>query len=181
MARWLLVLSVWFGGSVLMSGCVALPPSSAGKTDCAGEPTLPISAAVLVRTLRRNHFTVYADPSDVVCSSSDPVAPSDPEEDMPLSVTNVLFDGPHENIASHDEITKREGHVICGARRGPIWGPKLNKEFDAPPDSPIFSGEKALFKVANIECTIYPDGSRSGTQVRNLDRAMEEIERLSHG
>jgi hypothetical protein len=92
---------------------------------------------------------------------------------MPVSLTNIFFDGPHKNIQSHRKVSRREGHIGCGLRRGPIWGPTLESDLDAPPASPIFSGKKAEFKLANLECTIYPEGPRSGVQVRNLQRAMQ--------
>lgn len=94
---------------------------------------------------------------------------------MPISVTNVLFEGPHENIDAHEEIAAREGHVGCGLRRGPIWGWQLDEDLDAPPASPIFSGEKAVFSFANVECTLYPEGERREEQIRNLQRAMRDL------
>jgi hypothetical protein len=168
--------------ALLAGGCTSLSSGgeSAASTECAGDRTRPITQDVLIATLRQNGFTVHPDPTDVVCTSSDPVVRSDPDEDMPISVTNILFEGPHENIDLHDRIGKREGHVSCGLRRGPIWG-ALEKDLDAPAASPIFSGEKATFSVANVECTIYPDGPKSGEQVRNLDRAVTKLARLAAG
>jgi hypothetical protein len=139
---------------------------------CLGEATSPLTAAELTRTLRRHGFTVYPDPRDAICDT--PVA-----ERMPVSVSNVFFQGPHENIEAHNEVTEREGHVSCGLRRGPIWGWKLEEDLEAPPASPIFSGDKAEFSFANLECTLYPDGEGGDDQVRRLQRAVQELVRLA--
>ena len=135
---------------------------------CAREPTAPLTAAELTRTLRANGFTVFPEPGVAICD-----VPA--TERMPISVTNVLFEGPHENIDAHEEIAAREGHVGCGLRRGPIWGWQLDEDLDAPPASPIFSGEKAVFSFANVECTLYPEGERREEQIRNLQRAMRDL------
>jgi hypothetical protein len=161
--------------AIFGSGCTTTPtdpvadrPSQA----CVGEPTRPLTAAELTRALRGHGFTVYGIPGDAICDLP-------PDERMPVSVSNVLFDGPHENIEAHDEITEREGHVICGLRRGPIWGWKLDEDLDAPPSSPIFSGDKATFSFANLECNLYPEGERRDEQVRSLQRAVRELVALA--
>jgi hypothetical protein len=104
--------------------------------------------------LRKHGFVVHQDPTDVICGL-DP-----PADDMPVSLTNA-----------DDE----EAYLGCGLRRGPIWGPELTSDLDAPPASPVFSGRKAEFKVANLECTIYPEGPRTEAQIGNLQRAMEKL------
>ncbi len=116
--------------------------------------------------MHRYDFTVRPDRDSVICGGLGSEA-----EEMPVELTNSL----------DDEIAEREGTVFCGVRRGPIWGPKLEKDLDAPASSPIFSGRKAEFSVANVECSIYPNGPRSGAQIRRMERAMEEIDRLAGG
>jgi hypothetical protein len=158
--------------AILGGGCAEPPPSSPPSQACVGEKTRPLTATELRRTLRRHGFTVYRTPGDAICDA--PVA-----ERMPVSVSNVLFEGPHENIDRHEEISEREGHVFCGLRRGPIWGWRLDEDLDAPPSSPIFSGDKATFSFANLECTLYPEGERAEIQVRNLQRAVRELVRIA--
>jgi hypothetical protein len=126
----------------------------------------------LIRTLRRHGFTVFRIPGDAICYT--PVA-----ERMPVSVGNVISEGPHDNYDRRDEITEREGHVFCGLRRGPIWGWKLDENLDAPPASPAFSGDKAEFYFANLECKLYPEGERKDAQVRKLQRAIRELVSLA--
>lgn len=153
---------------------MTLPESTPEQQNlsCLDEPTRPLTAADATRALRRHGFTVFRDRTDVVCD-----APAG--ERMPVSLTNILFEGPHENISAHDEVSEREGHVACGLRRKPIWGWKLDEDLDAPPASPIFSGDKATFSFANLECTLYPEGQRAQKQVRNLQYAVRELARLA--
>jgi hypothetical protein len=139
---------------------------------CVGEPTRPLRASELTRALRRHGFTVFPVPGDAICEA--PVA-----EQKPVSLGNVISEGPHDNYDQRDEITEREGHVFCGLRRGPIWGWKLDENLDAPPASPIFSGDKAEFYFANLECTLYPEGERRDRQVRDLQRAVGDLVRLA--
>jgi hypothetical protein len=152
---------------LLAAGCGEAPaPTSAGDASCAGDPTRPISAATLTRVLARHDITVRADYDGVICGGFI----GSPEEEMPVKLGNDSDEGAME----------REGAVFCGLRRGPIWGPKLESNLDAPPASPIFSGTKAEFKVANLECTIYPEeGPRAAEQVRNLQRAVQSLARAA--
>jgi hypothetical protein len=159
----------------LVSGCFAPVDDAADDVPpqaCVGEPTRPLTIAELMRALRRHGFTVYRIPGDAICDV--PVA-----ERMPVRVGNVLFEGPNDNYDRRDEIIAQEGHVFCGLRRGPIWGWKLDENLAAPPASPIFSGDKAEFSFANLECTLYPEGARRDLQVRNLQRAVQDLVSLA--
>ena len=162
--------------SILMavaSGCARAPRAyEAPSQTCLGEPTQPLTAAELTRALRQHGFHVYRVPGDAICEAPAP-------ERMPVSVSNILFEGPHENLDAGDAIREREGHVFCGLRRGPIWRWTLDEDLDAPPSSPIFSGDKATFFFANLECTLYPEGERSDEQVRNLQLAVRELVRIA--
>jgi hypothetical protein len=153
--------------AVLATGCggVPAPATEEQDTSCAGEPTKPIAARTLKRVLARHDIHVRLYYEGVICGGSI----GSPEEEMPVQLSN-----------DHDEAAmEREGTVYCGLRRGPIWGGKLEQDLDAPASSPIFSGEKAEFSVANVECSIYPDGDGSGRQVRNMVAAMKETARLA--
>ena len=172
MGRVLLLATLLVG---LGSGCVALLEGPTGEQPsqaCRVEPTQPLTAAELTGALRRHGFTVSEIPGDAICEL--PVA-----ERLPVSVGNVLSQGPHDDYDKRDEIIEREGRVFCGLRRGPIWGWKLDEALDAPPASPVFSGDKAEFYFANLECTLYLEGERSDEQVRNLQRAVRDLVRLA--
>lgn len=150
---------------LLAAGCGGVPePTSEPDTSCAGDPTRPIAAATLRRVLARHGITVRAHYDGVICGGFI----GSPEEEMPVKLGND----------SDEAAMEREGTVFCGLRRGPIWGPRLESNLDAPPASPIFSGRKAEFKVANLECTIYPeDGPQADEQVRNLQHAVQSLAR----
>jgi hypothetical protein len=154
-------------------GCVAATEDSARRPsqDCVRESTWPLTASELTRALHRHGFTVFPIPGDAICHAP-------PADRMPVSVGNVISAGPHDNYDRRDEITEQQGHLFCGLRRRPIWGWKLDEDLDAPP-SPIFSGDKAEFYFANLECKLYPKGERSDEQVRNLQRAIRDLVRLA--
>lgn len=174
MSRAMLLLGL--ASAAVCCGCSYDPgPANPSSLACAGDPTRPLSAAAVMRVLHRHRFTVLPEPPDranVICGGL-----GSRSEEMPVTLTNILSSGPHENTESHEEIGLRQGHVICGLRRGPIWGPELRSDLDAPASSPVFSGRKAEFTVANLECTIYPRGPRTEVQVRNFQRAMRVLAR----
>lgn len=88
----------------LGGGCVASAEDSADDQPsqaCVGEPTQPLTAAELTRALRRHGFTVFQIPGDAICHG--PVS-----DRMPVSVGNVIREGPHDNYGKRDEVTERE-------------------------------------------------------------------------
>ena len=151
----------------LMAACGGVGSPAEQDDSCVGDPTRPITTEVLRRVLDRHDVTVRAHYDGVICGG----AIGSRDEEMPVELSNE----------QNEAAVAREGTVFCGLRRGPIWGRKLEQDLDAPASSPIFSGEKATFSVANVECTVYPDGDESGRQVRNMVSAMEEIARLAAG
>jgi hypothetical protein len=96
--------------------------------------------------LARHDITVRANYDGVICGGFI----GSPEEEMPVKLGND----------SDEAAMERQGTVFCGLRRGPIWGPKLESNLDAPPASPIFSGKKAEFKVANLGARSIPRRGR---------------------
>jgi hypothetical protein len=164
----MLLVALGFGCTGMADDSVVEPPSQA----CVGEPTRPLTAAELTRALRRHGFTVFPIPGDAICEAA--VA-----ERMPVSVGNVISEGPHDNYDRRDEITEREGHVFCGLRLAPIWGWKLDENLNAPPASPVFSGDKVELYFANLECKLYPEGEWRDRQVRNLQGAVRDLVRLA--
>jgi hypothetical protein len=156
--------------AILVCGCSATDTLGERSQVCIGEPTQPITSSELRQALRQYGFTVLTETgaAAVICDLP-------PRQRMPIAFSNIIFEGPDENTKQHRQISKREGHYYCGLRRGPIWGTELNEDLDAPPASPIFGGDKAEFKFANLECTIYPEGDRKGEQVRNLQQVVRDL------
>lgn len=116
--------------------------------------------------LRSAGFSVHKAERSDVCSASD----------IAEDITNIHFEGKYENTGEHDDISEREGHLGCvlrrnrGSRRDPV-----RIDTDAPAASPIFSGRKATFSFANLECTLYPDGDDPESQIERLRLAFERL------
>ena len=72
---------------------------------------------------------------------------------------------------------RTEGGLDCFLRRTPIWGDKLERNLNAGPNSPVYSGQHAWFHYMNVECTMYPGGEQPTQQVAALDSAMERLVR----
>lgn len=136
-------------------------PDEDSSPACSNEAASPLSVKQVIDALRRHRFTVYPDTTSADCSA----------EDIVMDVTNILFDGPHENIASHAEISAREGHLGCAVRRGPIYGGESEIQ--------TLEAEVDKFKLvlANVECTIYLDRERRAIQLANLKRALLDLQR----
>ena len=142
---------------------------------CAGGEARPLSISSVSRALREQGFTVARARRSEFCGGPGrEVIPRGKR--VVADLTNIHFDGPHENIDQHDEVTDREGHVGCVVLRSDVWGRRLRADLDAPAASPIFSGDKAQFFLANVECTIYPSGDRKAEQVDNMHRVMRSLE-----
>jgi hypothetical protein len=156
---------------LLLLGCAEVPGADSIPA-CKGGKAEPISIKRVRATLRSHGFTAEPEEREAICG------PGEGPEAVAV-ITNSHFDGPFENIHQHAEIARREGVVICAVRRSPLVRSRadtLQKDFDAPAASPIFNGKKAEFYLANVECTIYPEGDQSGQQVAALDAAMVELE-----
>jgi hypothetical protein len=97
-------------------------------------------------------------------------------EDLVTMLANVVSSGPHENLSEQDEIDAKQGSVHCAIYRESLFGRTLASDLDAPAASPIFSGDKAEFFLANVQCTIYPQGEAKAEQVARLQHVMEALE-----
>jgi hypothetical protein len=146
---------------------LGLPDDDRASPRCPERRTQPLAIAEVARTLRGQGFSVARDEGSALCSAPQVAA----------VLTNIHFDGPNENISVHDEISERQGHVSCAVERRSAWGTKLHKDLHAPAASPIFSGRKARFWLANVDCTIYPEGPTTEFNVRRLESAMKRLER----
>ena len=147
--------------TAVVTGCTGSPAPVGDKPNlaCLDEPTRPLTARDVTRVLRHYGFPVQRAGDQAVCDAA-------PGERMPVSLTNY----------DHDEATP---FVSCGLRREPIWGWKLDEDLDAPPSSPIFSGRKAEFSFANLECSVYPEGEDTDQQIRRMQRAVHELVRIA--
>jgi hypothetical protein len=134
---------------------------------CGHGPTEPVTIEEALSTLRAHSFTVFVEEESELCGGS--LA----EE----AIGNVVESGPNRNVSDFEEISKREGMLLCTLRPEPLGDSKLYVDTDAPPASPIFSGDKAEFGLANFECTLYPEGDGKAEQVARLHDAFRELER----
>jgi hypothetical protein len=155
------------------AGCTEAIADGSDAPVCEGRPTQPVTKAQLEQVLKEQGYRMYEDRESGSCSAVD------------IEVLLVNLPVSDADIAAGDDkskIMERYGHVICDLRRAPLsLKPGLHRDLDAPAASPIFNGPKAKFWIANAACTIYPDdgGDYSvDSQVRRLERAMEELERL---
>jgi hypothetical protein len=130
----------------------------AAITPCVGGETGPLGEEAVSEALRAGGFSVFRDERG--CGGA---------EDIAIELTNLLFDGPHENIEEHDEVTAREGHVLCSLRHRPIYGTgtKIDRRAD---------GRATRFVLENLECSIYPDGDHAEAQVRSLEEALHSLQ-----
>lgn len=137
---------------------VPLPDEVDGERspDCQDGPTEPLTKGQVVPVLRDHGFSVYPDP--YTCAGA---------TDIMIDLSNILFFGPNANEEQHDEITAREGHLICSLRTSPIYGDTNDvQEFER-------SAEKVKLVLANLECTLYPE---QDAQVERLDEAFAALE-----
>ena len=121
---------------------------------------------MVLETLREHGLTVFPETESEFCAAEGVVG----------RLANIHSRGPHENLAQREEIERSQGHVGCTIWQAAEWGRRLEGDRDAPPSSPIFSGEKAEFFIANVRCVIYPHGDRAKEQVDALERGMKDLE-----
>ena len=76
------------------------------------------------------------------------------------------------NTDAEARAPEGEGTLYCDLHQGALFGRRLTFDGDADPSSPIFNGDKAEAKLANVECTLYPHGR---ADVGALRRAMGEL------
>ena len=127
---------------------------------CTGRAA-PLTGAIVVPVLRRHGFSVTSSTTDPSCQSMD--ASIRGREALGFSVTNT-------DAAA--KAPEGEGTLYCDLSEGAVWGRKLTFDGDAEPSSPIFNGDKAEAKLANLDCTLYP---HSRLDVWKLRRAMREL------
>jgi hypothetical protein len=149
---------------------VELDPKGLGEfaslDSCTGGPAQPLSVQLVLEVLREHGFSVSAVTTGERCSGF-----AIPEDDAELAAFAISNDA----SGSYEEVQASEGIVPCILRQGPIWGPTLEADLDAPAASPIFSGDVADFELQNLDCRFYPGGDKPRTQVERMDRAMHAL------
>lgn len=70
------------------------------------------------------------------------------------------------------EIGLEDFSVSCLLDEHAVYERRVRIDHDAKPDSPIFSGDKATFDLANLDCTVYDKHA-----VRPVERAFTTLER----
>jgi hypothetical protein len=137
-----------------VSGCDEIFVGEPELPRCSGGPASPLSAELVLQTLRGEGLSMGPEEASELCAIHDVVA----------------------DFTNGEANANREGFVGCTVRRAPLRGNTLRIDPDAAPASPIFSGDKADLWLANVECTIYPEGNDKAGQVARLRRAMEKLE-----
>jgi hypothetical protein len=94
-------------------------------------------------------------------------------DEMVSEVTNVLFSGGPPS-ADYDEVTSREGHVICQVLARPPASPELRQALE---QEPLLRGPGVAFLLGNVDCAIYTRGEGSDAQVTRLEAALRKLER----
>jgi hypothetical protein len=137
-----------------VSGCEEIVVGEPEPPRCSGGPASPLSAELVLQTLRDEGLTMGLEDESELCAIHDVVA----------------------DFTNGEVNASREGFVGCAVRKEPLRSNTLRVDRDAPPASPIFSGDKAKLWLANVECTIYPEGNDKAGQIARLERALERLE-----
>jgi hypothetical protein len=158
----MLRLGVLAGLVLLVSSCAELGTDDE-LTGCPGGTATPTATTAVVDALRSEGIGAYDYEDGCDGGAADQVA----------TVTNVVDTGPHETDSDYDEIVADEGFVLCGIRRKAFRA----HEVDVRPDVPAeYAGDKTEVWLANVECTIYPEGDDKAGQIARLRRALEKLE-----
>lgn len=134
---------------------------------CRDELGKPLKARDVVTAFRAEGFSVSSLDMSFYCEPSH----SDGETAI-ADVSNQ--EGPV------DGADEREGWATCHVYRDGGAPPyRLDADLEVGPDSPIFSGTKAQFSLANVNCSLYPsyEGNAGRAQVRKAHEAMKRLER----
>jgi hypothetical protein len=129
------------------------------REDCADGPGRPLTASDLVTALQESGIT--ARETDAHCT-----------EEIVAEVTNVLFSGPD---VEYEEITAREGHLICQVLAQPLGPAGRRRSLER---EPLLRGPGAAFALGNVDCAVYTRGDRSEMQVARLEGALARLEDL---
>jgi hypothetical protein len=159
-------ISAWhFGGNSL--GGLDAP--------CADRLGRPLKAEDVVDAFAAEGFTMRSLPESFYCNTGN-FGPGLRSATLVAEVSN------RRSVTQDEEVVAREGWATCHISRGSSsWSSKLTAELNRGPDSPIFSGSKAVFDLANVACSLYPRGDDGDVQIARAHAAMRRLERQLSG
>ena len=143
--------------------------SFAGDGPCRDELGEPLTARDVVAAFRAEGFSVRSLDESFYCEPSN--------FDGEAAIADV------SNQEGPDGADEREGWAACHVYRDGGSPPyRLDSDLEVGPDSPIFSGTKAQFSLANVSCSLYPsfEGDAGAAQARKALAAMERLEELAN-
>jgi hypothetical protein len=147
-------------GVVVLSVVMGLGRSAAAESQgCApGQHAWPISITRALAAVRRQGFSAFVD-------SASPCP-----QQIAGQISNILFRGPHANVAEHDEVQRSEGFLACEVDRRPAPAeandPSEIKSYKIPSNG-------VELVMANIACRLYADAANRAKRVSALRRALQ--------
>ena len=148
--------------AVFLTGCGTLsrgstegsnaPPASERR--CPGGPARPITIDEVVAAAASHRIELHQDPT---CADPNAVA----------QVANILMYGPHANRDEEDEIMPEQGDVTCFVT-AQVSGRKVERVH--------YEGDvETSFRLANLECIIYPDEDHADEQLARLQATLDDL------
>jgi hypothetical protein len=144
---------------------------SASRASCQDAVGEPLKAKHIVAAYRSEGFTMRSLEESFYC---------DPSNFGPIGASAVIVAdvSNRRSVTQDEDVVAREGWATCLVERGSRrFDPGLRADLDRGPDSPIFSGTKAVFGLANVTCSLYPQGDGGDEQIRRAHAAMRRLER----
>jgi hypothetical protein len=140
---------------------------SSGRYDvpCHDQRGMPLKANDVIAAFRPEGSTMFSLPKSMYCNN---------EVGQVADVSN------RRSVTADDAAVARDGWITCGVYPGGTRAAReaaLSYKLDLPPDSPIFSGTKSHFSVANVSCALYPSGNKA-RQTAQVLRAMRRLDRV---
>lgn len=134
----------------------------------------PLKASDLIRVFAKERVTLYSLPESMYCDNAG--------RGVRAALFQVADVSNQRSVVQDEDAVARQGWITCNVLRGDramrSWA--FEYELDLPPNSPIFSGTKSRFEVANIGCWLYPHGDRDAVQARTrtMIRAFRQLDTL---
>ena len=150
-----------FGVALVIEPPPADEMSPLGETEFEPDPCAahasPLTEATVVTVLREHGIGVRRDTD--TCHAPDVAA----------ELINVRFDGPDAE-AERNAVERREGVVWCFLHARPAAGAGTTVQRDGV-------DVEVSFTLANLECTIFPEGEPSAPKIERLERAFAALAR----
>jgi hypothetical protein len=124
------------------------------EPECSGAPASPLTTKRVLEELEDQGIGAFAEERSGMCVDDSVVA----------SLTNITLD---------EDTPAGEGNVFCTIHRARVYRNDLEEETD---DGLLSLGGETDFRLANVDCSVYPHGDGEDTQIARLRRAMEALE-----